>query len=762
MKKVWKGLIKKILLWTLRMTLIIIAPLGVAYIAANQDKALDIYITLLIFELLIIAAKYFLSLFGLRRLYNDTKRRCKKLNEKYEISNDFFSSEFLSNFNFELVANFEYFLSAEFNRLDQKINDDQKKITNLQHENFMKKSVSEYQLQGAVDNLELMADRLSKKDQLLDGFINIIESLDTTVISYDMYFEEILYYIEKYMNISDVVVIKKIDSGYDIFKKLIQESFDLSPEIIKGLESIKDRVAYNENINRISGYDVILHLSNLKDKTYGYILINGLSSEYLEYPVFMKIVTTISTELYNIANNLSHIKQISKDKKIMSDSIKKLKMELVENQESLEVQLEQISNMYEEIVILYEAGKNLGKIFDRKKIEKLILEMIIEIIEAEYGMVYYYSSEKRIPLLSTVVFSGDEDENMIKEMKVLVKKSDLFLELKEKGGKIVVNDTSLLETNSAKLDYIRQRFSNFIELPIYSGEEIVGAVVIFNKKEGEFTAANISLATALTNQLAMSVQNIDYLNKEIERKKEEEQLKIASRIQSKLFPQEMPETAKFDIYGMNEPAKAVGGDYFDFIKLDEDKLIGIIADVSGKGIPAALLVSMVRTIFRMIVEHFKEYSVEKILNAINDILCKENIEGRFVTAACFLVNSKTNKIEIANAGHDPAMFFSSKTKKIIELEIDGIVLGISENENFEKKIMDFTEGDILLLYTDGVVEARNTEGEFFEFDRLTKIIQNNNKYPASYLVRKIYREVTKFMNNQSKSDDITIISIKGV
>lgn len=762
MKKIWRNLIFKIIFWTFRMILIFLVPYVVTIIISEKENYMKTYSILVAYETIIILSKYFLSMFNLRKLYNDTKEKCIKLNEKNGIKNDFTSSEFLSNFNFELVANFEYFLNLEFTRIENKIEEYSKELEELKKENYMKKSVGEFQLKSAIKNLELLNDRLSKKEELLDGFLKIIEILDTTNINFEMYYEEILYYIEKYMKVTDVVVIKKIDKGYDVFIKLLKDNFELTQDMIYELEKIKERVAYNENVNRIAGYEVIMNLTNLKDKNYGYILINGLSSKYLEYPVFMKIVTTISTEFFNIVNNLYYVEKINKEKEKYQQEVKKLKIELDENQSSLEVQLEQISNMYEEIVILYEAGKNLGKIFDRKKIEKIILDMILEIVEAEYGMVYYYSNEKRLTSLSMVVFSEKENEEITKAMKILVKNSDLFLELREKGTKIVVNDTNLIETSNEKLEYIKEVFKNFIEIPIYSGSEIIGAVVILNKKEGDFTAANISLATALTNQMGMSVQNIDFLNKEIERKKEEEQLKIASRIQSKLFPQEMPLINNFEIFGMNEPAKAVGGDYFDFIKLNENDLIGIIADVSGKGIPAALLVSMVRTIFRMIVEHFHEYSVDKILFLINNILCNEEIDGRFVTAACFKLNSKTSEIEIANAGHDPIMHYKTSQETIEELEIDGTVLGIEANEKFEKIKIKIEKGDVVLLYTDGVVEARNKDDEFFEFDRLRNIIYDNNKYPSGYIVRKIYREVTKFMGNESKSDDITIISIKGV
>ena len=140
----------------------------------------------------------------------------------------------------------------------------------------------------------------------------------------------------------------------------------------------------------------------------------------------------------------------------------------------------------------------------------------------------------------------------------------------------------------------------------------------------------------------------------------------------------------------------------------------------------------------------------------------ENLDGRFITAICFVVDNSTGKVTISNAGHDPVYVFREKDNSISEEDTDGVVLGIMDDEEYEEKDIEVGKGDILTFFTDGVIEARNSEGNFFGFEKLSDVIKENNKYPADYIGRKIYREVTKFLGASSQNDDITIITIKGV
>ncbi|OQY09414.1 MAG: hypothetical protein B6I28_03105 [Fusobacteriia bacterium 4572_132] len=653
--------------------------------------------------------------------------------------------------------NLEYEVNKKIGDFFEREKELKEKLVEIKNEKDTKHTIIEFQLKSMVMELEKVNKGLLYKEKIIENFIQLVEKIEQKNTTFEMFFEDLVYYFEKFFNIQDIIVIKQRKEEYEIFNKFSNE-FDFEEEKISKLFKITKREYYKQKINREVGYEIILNLFTKKNK-HGYILINGFTDENINYPVFIKLLRTISLELSNIAENLLYTDKIEKEKKAEKEEIYKLKKKIQEIHKNSDIQLEEMSNLYEEIVILHQAGKNLGKMLNKKKSEKIALEMILEIIEVEFGSIFYYSDKNKMKLKisKTIFLEGKEiiDKNLIQN---LITELKIFKKLKENGKEIIINDITLLKISSS----LKEKIVNILVTPIYIGKELIGGIILFNKK-GDFTAGNKNLAVALTNQLASSIQNIDFLKQEIEKKKEDEQLKIANEIQSGLFPQKMPKLKKMEFFGVNDPAKAVGGDYYDLIQIDENNVIGVIADVSGKGIPAALLVSMFRTVFRMLVLHMKVTNPDKILYFINNILTDESLSGRFVTGMVFNVNSKEETIEFANAGHDPVLVYKSNSKEIIEYDLEGTIIGFMENEVFEKKKIKIEKGDIVVFYTDGVIEARGKKGDFFEFERLKKIIRETSKYPADYIGRKIHREINKFVADENnKNDDVTIITIKGV
>ncbi|NLK62137.1 MAG: SpoIIE family protein phosphatase [Fusobacteria bacterium] len=761
--KLLGGIIKSLVI----LVLIFIAPcIAASLITTFSFDFINIYLILFLFEIIIVGFRHVISRYRIKEIYDNIEKNStlkKEINDKSNMKNNSFSPLFFLAYNFEIFFKFENFLNQKFHSFEEKVRKFDEKIQKIKYNRKMKETILNYNLENTEKEISYIKNNNNKLNEFLRGILKIKKTLVCKTIDSDLCYEELLRNIHKYMKIDDVIIIKKSNNDYELIKFLKKE-FHLTDNIKDSLEDIDkgDRnVIYNELINEKLGFEMILNITDFKEKNYCLILMNNGLKNFYNYSLFEKTMEIASAVFFYILDNINYSNRIKKNDEKYKSIITHLENDLKDNQKSLEIQLEQISYMYEEIVILYESGKNLGKIFDRKKIEEMILEMILDIVEADYSMVYYYLSEKKDINFSTII-NQKNNETDFKNIKNFVRNIESYTAVKENITKIVVNNANQIDIDTEEKYFKDKNIKNFIKVPIYSGSEIVGAVMVINKCEGEFTAANISLATALTNQMGLYVQNIDFLDKEIDRKKEEEQLKIANKIQSKLFPQELVSINHYETYGINVPAKAVGGDYFDFIKLDENNLIGIIADVSGKGIPAALLVSMVRTIFRMIVEHFNERDVDKILYLMNNILCKENIEGRFVTAVCYNLNGNTNTLEIANAGHNPSLFYSNEKNNIKEVDTEGMVLGIVQNEFFEKKILNIEKGDIFLLYTDGVVEARSNTGEFFELNKLKRILLNNNKFPSGYIVKKIYKDVNQFMKNKNQDDDITVVSIKGV
>ena len=170
---------------------------------------------------------------------------------------------------------------------------------------------------------------------------------------------------------------------------------------------------------------------------------------------------------------------------------------------------------------------------------------------------------------------------------------------------------------------------------------------------------------------------------------------------------------------------------------------------------------MVKTIFRMVVEELEENSPEKILERVNTVLLKENLEGRFITAICFRYFGTENKIEMSSAGHDPLIVYKAQEKRFDTYGSESLVLVIMEEE-YVKTEIDFMKDDIAIFYTDGVVEARREDGEFYGRERFLETLENNIVNSAEEIGKAIYSNLKIFTENAKQNDDITILIAKGV
>jgi len=170
---------------------------------------------------------------------------------------------------------------------------------------------------------------------------------------------------------------------------------------------------------------------------------------------------------------------------------------------------------------------------------------------------------------------------------------------------------------------------------------------------------------------------------------------------------------------------------------------------------------MVRTIFRMVVEEFKEHSPELILERINSVLLKEDLEGRFITGLCFKYIEDKEILEVSSAGHDPFIIYRTQEKKMYTYPSDSIVLGVME-DTYEKQLFNFSKDDIGIFYTDGVVEARRENGDFYGLEKLFETIEKNLDSSAKDIGEAIYKDLKDFTKEARQNDDITILIAKGV
>ncbi|MCM8761318.1 MAG: SpoIIE family protein phosphatase [Candidatus Omnitrophica bacterium] len=236
------------------------------------------------------------------------------------------------------------------------------------------------------------------------------------------------------------------------------------------------------------------------------------------------------------------------------------------------------------------------------------------------------------------------------------------------------------------------------------------------------------------------------------------ELEIAKGIQQSFLPESPPKIPGIDIAAISIPARVVGGDFYDFIPIDADRWGIVIADVSGKGVPAALFMALSRTLVRASASGTT--SPADAINHANSLILKDSKTNMFVTLFYAVIDASTMTLTFANAGHNPPLLISGQTDSIVLLKAQGVPLGITSGLKLTDNKMEFKKGDCLVLYTDGVTEAIDEDGEQFEIERLEEVVAFNRSLDAKSLIDKIQEQVTLFVGDQPQFDDITTMVIK--
>jgi HAMP domain-containing protein len=278
---------------------------------------------------------------------------------------------------------------------------------------------------------------------------------------------------------------------------------------------------------------------------------------------------------------------------------------------------------------------------------------------------------------------------------------------------------------------------------IKTGDEIEDLAVSFNK-----------MAFDLKGQ--MEIIRLTTAEKE----RVQKELEIAKGIQQSFLPESAPKIEGFDLAGLNTPALEVGGDFYDFIPVGLNKWGLVIADVSGKGVPAALFMALSRTLIRA--NATDNITPARAICRANDMISEDGRANMFVTLFYGVLDPLRKSLTYVNAGHNPPMVLGNSPVEITMLAAKGVALGVMTDIEYEEKEIALHPGDILVLYTDGVTEAVNRKQEMFGSERIAKLVEENHRLSAQEIIKLIEKEVFTFSDGQPQFDDITMLLVKVV
>jgi serine phosphatase RsbU (regulator of sigma subunit) len=292
-------------------------------------------------------------------------------------------------------------------------------------------------------------------------------------------------------------------------------------------------------------------------------------------------------------------------------------------------------------------------------------------------------------------------------------------------------------------------------------DQISGVVYVDNRlQSGVFITADLELLASIASSAAIAIENARLYQLAVEQGRMERELQMAYEAQAGLLPHETPQVTGWEFATRWQPAHEVAGDYYDFIQANGGQLGLVIADVSDKGMPAALFMALTRSIVRASVDRASS-PADGIARA-NRLLCADCTGGMFVTLFYALLHPEAGEINYVNAGHNPPLLYHAEHGELTQLTRTGMALGVIEDTPFEQRTLHLGPGDLILLYTDGVTDATGASGQEFGMERLQQTMIDHAHAHAADIVAVLGRTIDEFTAASARFDDATIVVAKCV
>jgi len=414
--------------------------------------------------------------------------------------------------------------------------------------------------------------------------------------------------------------------------------------------------------------------------------------------------------------------------------------------QKLEQSNRQLDKKIQELNTLFEIGKELNTTLETERIANLLIYAIMGEMVVSRCFVFL---KNRAGLELYLARGLHTDEPQLAPFR----RPGFLKSLAKVSNPVLVDDEEL----SRNLRVLQaQQFKVIIPMTIQ--EEPRGMLVIGEKITRQpFVNDEISFLTTLSNLAMISIENARLFEETLEKQKIEEELNIARDIQQRLLPREFPDTEVIHVQGLNIPSRQVGGDYFDVIPLDDSHLAVTIADVSGKGVPASLLMSSLQAGLRNLVT--ADADIPAMVGKINNFIHANTNFDKFITFFYAEIDLAGGKFSYVNAGHNPP-YLVHADGSWQRLEAGGLILGMMPNMPYQSETIGFQKDDLIIMFTDGVSEAKSVSDEDFDEERLEVIIRGYYQKPLPELLDKIVADLKSFTKGAPQSDDITLVVVR--
>jgi sigma-B regulation protein RsbU (phosphoserine phosphatase) len=409
----------------------------------------------------------------------------------------------------------------------------------------------------------------------------------------------------------------------------------------------------------------------------------------------------------------------------------------------------------EELSILNEIATTISSAHSLDRVVQLIVQKCIKHIKVEQGAVMLLQEEDQGTPFRTMVRQADASTMS----RILPFRLDTQL-----TGWMLKNQKPLVVNDFDKDDRFQKGeledfpIHSLLSVPLRLKGQMIGLLTVFNKKiAGGFSDDDQRLLSIISAQSAQVIENTRLHEEEKTFLMMQEQMRLARDIQMRLLPESPPEIEGYQIAGISVAAQEVGGDYYDFIPFGTDRLAICLGDVSGKGIPAAMLMSNLQATLRS--QTISNVSPKECMNRSNTLIFHSTDFQKFATVFYGILDFKNNEFIYTNGGHDDPMLFT-KDKKPQRLSVGGTVLGFVEEFAYTEDKISLNPGDFFIIYSDGITEAMNLQEEEFGEERLINAVQDSQDSPPKDLINKILNVVKTHVGKAPQMDDMTLVVVK--
>ncbi len=343
--------------------------------------------------------------------------------------------------------------------------------------------------------------------------------------------------------------------------------------------------------------------------------------------------------------------------------------------------------------------------------------------------------------------------------KGVVSKNDTVIKAAFAGQAVVLDDMRLDDRVKYKEAAIKEALVSQLTVAMQFKGRAIGVLRLYSPRPMRFYEDDINLARAVASQCAVAITNARLYAEAIEGAHMAEQMRLAGLIQRKMIPERPPQIPGLDIAAAYIPCFDVGGDFYDFLTVSDNCIAVAIADVMGKGMPAALMMSCFRSAVRAYVDiEGGGRAIQTITNKLNKMICGECSNGEFITFFYAVIDAEKGTITYCNCGHEPTVLI--RDGQIIDLEKGGLVLGVDPQAEYEVETVELKDGDSLLFYTDGLIDAANFDGELWGKEGMLEAAKKFTSGSAEQMIKNILGYRRRFVGLARQIDDTSIIVVK--